>query len=160
MKLIAAHLRIIRLHLRLIGLESQASQNALKEPVRIVNETARWSRIIDVWVVCWKDAKKSKLKWTKEVTTRTATQVCSRGVESGLGGDDAGVSGGQEGVDPVMKNKTSRDVETPHLQWWFGLWNGTCRRDVKQNAWVSLKITCWLKNVTSDIKNIMNSCYS
>ena len=34
-------------------------------------------------------------------TTRTATQVCLRGHEAGLGGHDAGVSGDDEGVEDV-----------------------------------------------------------
>ena len=62
-------------------------------------------------------------------TTLTATQVCLRGVEAGLGGHDAGASGDDEGVDnapiPLWKrgrfvlseNTTFSRFEPPGKDW-------------------------------------------
>ena len=54
-------------------------------------------------------------------TTWLATQVCPRTVKAGLGGHDAGASGGRRGcrkhIAPDMKTGSTRTVGFAHLQW-------------------------------------------
>ena len=52
-----------------------------------------------------------------------ATGVELRPVETGLGGDEAGVfrlTRGRERIAPVVKTGTNRVVSRSHLQWFYG----------------------------------------
>ena len=101
MKLTTPILKLTGIFLKLTEKNPMVSWNPFKRTTSTVKEAGRRLEIIDVWVFVWKAWRKGDMKWTKWGTTRPATQVCPRGVESGLGGHDAGVSG----VDGWVKNR-------------------------------------------------------
>ena len=117
MKLTTPILKLTGNFLKLTEKKPMVARNPFKKSISTVNEAGRRLEIIDVWVFVWNVWRKSGLKWTKWGTTRPATQVCPRGVESGLGGHDAGVSGVDERVKdrpfPIWKRSRLVESERP-----------------------------------------------